>query len=62
METTTTTRYEIITRFDGEWTNDGIGTPNEFATRAEAEAAIEELRALGDDWAEAEYDVREIEG
>lgn len=31
-----------------------------FATRGEAEAAIVELRALGDEWATAEYRVVEV--
>ena len=52
--------YEIITRFDNDWTNDGVGLGNEFATEEEARAAIEELKMLGGDWAAAEYDVREI--
>ena len=53
--------YEIITRFDDVWTNDGVGLGNEFETEAEARAAIEEIKTLGGEWAAAEYDVREIE-
>jgi hypothetical protein len=58
--------YEIITRNPNnppgyrDWTTDAIGQPNEFVTREEAEEAIESLKALGDDWAEAEYRVREV--
>lgn len=61
---TSTTLFEIITRDTaGQWTNDGLGDAgtNVFDTREAAEAAIAELRTLGEDWAEAEYDVREIE-
>lgn len=62
MATTDTTRYEIVTLDEaGQWVSDQLGDPNVFATREEAEAAIVELRKLGEDWAEAEYDVREIE-
>jgi len=46
-----------------EWSTESVeATPgtNEFATREEAEAAIEELRKLGDEWATAEYRVREM--
>lgn len=54
--------FEIISRTesDRQWTNDNIGTPNEFTTEEEAREAIEQLRRLGEDWAAAEYDVREI--
>ena len=52
--------FEIITLVNGEWTNDAVGQPNVFETVAEAEATITELRNAGPDWAEAEYDVREI--
>lgn len=55
--------FEIISRSKAtgnEWHNDEIGEPNVFETEAEAWAAIEELRKLGEDWATAEYDVREI--
>ena len=45
-----------------QWSPDGIGGPNEFETEAEAVEVIEALRELGEDWAEAEYRVREIEG
>jgi hypothetical protein len=47
-------------RHANDWTSDGIGEGNRFATEAEAEAAIESLRALGRDWAESEYRVREL--
>jgi hypothetical protein len=55
--------FEIISRSKAtgnEWHNDEIGEPNVFETEAEAWAAIEELRKLGEDWATAEYDVLEI--
>lgn len=42
-----------------DWTTDGIGDQNEFATAEAAEAAIEELRAIGPDWADADYRVVE---
>lgn len=52
------TRYEVQSRTDGgEWRSDGLGDANEFITEAEAEHAISELRALGEDWASAEYRV-----
>lgn len=59
--TQTMTTYEIQTRSDRhtEWDADAVGdrSANRFATREEAEEAIEGLRALGDDWADAEYRV-----
>lgn len=56
-------RYQIETRNEElwhsrEWSPD-VGGPNEFGTEAEAEAVIEELRKLGEDWAAAEYRVVE---
>ena len=42
------------------WSPDGIGDSNEFASPAEAEAMIAELRKLGEDWAAAEYRVVEV--
>ncbi len=59
---TTATRYEIQSRNATEtsWTDEHIGEPNEFATVAEAEEAISILLTLGEDWAAAEYRVREI--
>lgn len=55
------TRYEVQSRTDGgEWRSDGLGDANEFVTEAEAEQAISELQALGDDWAAAEYRVVEV--
>ena len=54
-------RYQIESRTthwaSREWSPDGIGEPNEFDTEAEALAAIDALRQLGEDWAEAEYRV-----
>lgn len=56
--------YQIETydRTDRRWTTDGIGDPsaNRFSSAEEAEDAIESLRALGGEWAEAEYRVREV--
>lgn len=45
-----------------DWTTCGLGEPgaNEFDSREEAEAAIEELRALGDGWENACYRVLPI--
>ena len=43
-----------------EWGPEGIGEPNEFASRDEAWAAIRDLQSLGEDWADAEYRVVEI--
>ena len=37
-----------------------LPSDNEFGTREEAEAAIEQLRTLGDDWAAGEYRVTEV--
>jgi hypothetical protein len=48
-----------------EITNNGstetIGDNNQFATEQEAREAIEKLKAFGGDWAEGEYDVRQIQ-
>lgn len=58
-----TEKFEIQSRkLDSrdEWRNDGIGDPNEFATEAEADEAIAQLVALGDEWADYEYRAREI--
>jgi len=46
----------------GNWSPHGLGggpDDNAFDSVADAEAAIESLRALGDDWATAEYRVVE---
>lgn len=45
----------------GRWTTEGLGDRgvNRFDSEEEAERAIESLRALGGDWAEAEYRVVE---
>lgn len=43
---------EIATPWDRD-----VGDQNEFETRAEAEAAIDELKTLGPDWEAAEYRV-----
>ena len=53
--------YEILTQDQyGTWDNDGVGEPNIFESEAAAWEGIEELRALGEEWADAEYRVREI--
>lgn len=44
-----------------DWSADGIGSDNEFATEAEALGAIEALQALGGEWAASEYRVVSIE-
>ena len=43
-------------------TTDGIGdeAENVFESREQAEAMIEQLKAIGPDWADAEYEVREV--
>lgn len=45
-----------------EWSADSVGDAdaNRFETIDEAEQAIEALRQLGDEWATAEYRVREM--
>lgn len=50
--------YKIETRTKDGW-SDHVGEGNAFASAAEAEQAIEDLRALGAEWAEAEYRVVE---
>lgn len=54
--------YQIETQDAfGNWTDQGLGTgDNEFATTEEAEAMIEQLRTIGDDWADATYRVVEV--
>lgn len=48
--------YRVETRgTDGQWTGNLGDGPNEFGSHAEAGAAIESLRALGGEWAAAEY-------
>ena len=68
METTTTTRYEIVTAVgagefygtaSGNWDTDPVGLDNDFATIEDAERALDELEAMGDDWAGI-YSIREI--
>ena len=58
--------YVIQTRREGvQWTSDGIAAcvsgEGTFASREDAEVAIESLRALGNEWASAEYRVVEVE-
>lgn len=54
--------YQIETQDAyGNWTTDGIGDENTpFDTREEAEAMIEQLRLLGEDWTTGEYRVVEV--
>lgn len=55
--------YQIETRRSVArgWTTEGLGPgDNRFSTPAEAEAAIAGLRALGDEWAAADYRVVEV--
>lgn len=51
------TYYEIT--IDGS--TDTVGDNNWFRTENEAREAIPSLQALGDDWAEGNYNVRETE-
>ena len=66
MVTNDTTTYEIVAftrhmdREWGNWSAEGIGSPNEFATIEDATEGIESLIALGDEWRAATYAVREI--
>ncbi len=58
------TTYTIQTRSNGsQWTSEGLAACESgaasFATEAGAEIAIDELRAMGGEWAEAEYRVVE---
>lgn len=56
-------RYEIVTRScdQDEWTSQPIGVENAFPTEDDANAAIDALIAMGGDWAQGQYAVREIE-
>jgi len=50
-------------RYFTEWDPSAVGRDgNEFETAEAAEAMIPELRKLGEDWADSEYRVVEIEG
>src|SRR5690606_228070 len=42
--------FEIITRVDGQWVPVENCAENVFSSAAEARQAIEELRALGEEW------------
>src|SRR5690606_8875329 len=53
--------FEIITCEDGQWVPVEDCAENVFASEEEARQGIEELRALGEDWAGAAYDVRELD-
>jgi hypothetical protein len=50
--------YEIQTLYGDQWTNE-LGESAVYATETAAKRAIEELRALGPDWAGASYRVIE---
>lgn len=50
--------YEIQTLYGDQWTNE-LGESAVYATETAAKRAIEELRALGPDWAGASYRVTE---
>jgi hypothetical protein len=51
--------FRIESSTGNAWTADTIGDHNAFETRAEAERAIDALRALGGDWAEGVYRIVE---
>ena len=54
--------FEIVVRDEiGQWVNDRVGDPNTFTSEDEARTVIAELRTLGPDWLNAEYDVRDAE-
>lgn len=54
--------YQIEMFVDGAWDASAVGSlGNQFDSEAEAKAEIEELRKLGDDWADGEYRVVETE-
>ena len=56
-----TPRYAIESRAPGRvWTLDEIGDNRPSDTYAEAEAAIDALRALGGEWSACEYRVVEV--
>ena len=55
-------QYEILTRYNGQWSNEEVGADNVFASEAEAWLAVAELKTLGYDWAEADYTVQEVKG
>ncbi len=59
--TTDATKYMIEGRGQaGDWSEEYVGNDtdaNTFTTEEEAEESIQELRKLGDDWADAEYRV-----
>lgn len=65
------TYWEILSRRDDgygghtEWSNEGVEASqgaNEFETDDAAWSAVDSLRELGAEWAEAEYDVRRVFG
>lgn len=56
--------YKIETRdYFGQWSDAPIGDPtaNQFATAAEAEGAVAQLRTLGEDWADSPYRIVEVD-
>ena len=54
-------KYQIETRnkYDSNWSS-YIGSDNFFSTKKKANDAIDELKKLGEDWAESEYRVQEM--
>ena len=60
------TMFEIVTDRRNpweptpDWTVDTVGDENNFASLDEAMEAIDELRQLGPEWAEARYGVRNV--
>lgn len=52
-------RIEVLGH-DGSWSPD-IGDGNVFWTETEAWEAVDELRGLGDDWANSEFRVEPVE-
>lgn len=55
------TYFEIVTLEDGHWVPVEDCSENVFTSEAEAWQGVEALRALGEDWADAAYDVRELD-
>jgi hypothetical protein len=59
----TTAAYQVQ-QFDGGWTSEGLSPEGSgatiFETEAAAHAAVQSLAALGGEWADTKYRVREI--
>lgn len=61
LEMRETKQFEVQHKVDGNWTSNYLGTgENQFDSEAEAEDAITQLKALGAEWAAAEYRVMPI--